>query len=101
MERWTRSDTRTLATAAAMVLAGGVADQPVLRIDAAARQAGPAELVIVGTVHAATPRFGVGDLLAILRKVKPAVVLFEFPPEMMTPEHGFRTIIPDLLEQQA
>ncbi len=37
----------------------------------------PAEVVVLGTVHAATPRFSVDTLLAILDRVRPAVILVE------------------------
>ena len=36
-----------------------------------------AEVVVVGTVHAATPRYSVDTLLAILDRVRPAVILVE------------------------
>ena len=49
-------------------------------VPAAARAQGtnaPPEVVVVGTVHAATPRYSVDTLLAILDRVRPAVILVE------------------------
>jgi hypothetical protein len=39
--------------------------------------AAPAEVVVVGTVHAATPKFSVDTLLGVLGRVRPAVILVE------------------------
>jgi hypothetical protein len=64
-------------------------------------QQAPTEVVIVGTVHAATPKYSVSDLVEILRRVKPAVILFEYPPELMTTAFSFRTLDPGSLEQAA
>jgi hypothetical protein len=59
------------------------------------------EIVVVGTVHAATPKYSVQDLVRILQKVKPDVILFEYPADMMTPAFEFKSVAKDSLEQQA
>lgn len=61
----------------------------------------PTEIVIVGTVHAATPKYSVQDLVRILQKVRPDVILFEYPADMMTPAFEFKSMAKDSLEQQA
>jgi hypothetical protein len=59
------------------------------------------EIVIIGTVNAETQSFRVQDLLGILKRVKPDVILFELPADMMTPAYEFKFMIKDSLEQQA
>lgn len=39
----------------------------------------PTEIVVLGTVHAATAKYSVQDLVQILQKVKPDVILYEYP----------------------
>jgi hypothetical protein len=59
------------------------------------------EIIIIGTVHKETQNFHIQDLVSILNKVKPDVILFEFPADMMTPSFEFKTVMKDSLEQQA
>jgi hypothetical protein len=59
------------------------------------------EIVIIGTVHAETPSFRVQDLVGILKRVKPDVILFELPADMMTPSYEFKVMLKDSLEQDA
>jgi hypothetical protein len=61
----------------------------------------PTEIVVVGTVHSATAKYSVQDLVRILQQVKPDVVLFEYPADMMTPAFEFKSVAKDSLEQQA
>jgi hypothetical protein len=56
---------------------------------------------VVGTVHAATEKYSAQDLVRILQKVKPDVILFEYPADMMTPEFEFKSVEKSSLEQQA
>ncbi|MFH2052938.1 MAG: hypothetical protein ABIK96_10780 [bacterium] len=59
------------------------------------------EIVVVGTVHAATPNYSAKDLIRILQKVRPDVILFEYPADMMTPTFEFKSVDEGSLEQQA
>ena len=59
------------------------------------------EIVIVGTVHSETPNYRIQDLVNILKRVKPDVILFEMPADMMTSSFEFKTILKDSPEQQA
>jgi hypothetical protein len=61
----------------------------------------PTEIVIIGTVHVPTAKYGVADLVGILQRLKPGVVLFEYPPELMTENFEFKTIDAMSLEQRA
>jgi hypothetical protein len=61
----------------------------------------PAEIVVVGTVHAATAKYSVHDLELILQRIKPDVILYEYPADMMTPEFEFKSVLKNSLEQQA
>ena len=81
-----------VATVALVALLPGVAR--------AAPQA-PTEIVVVGTVHAATEKYSAQDLVRILQRVKPDVILFEYPADMMTPGFEFKSVVKDALEQQA
>ena len=66
---------RSLARIAAVFLPLVAARAPVT---ARAQGTGaPAEVVVVGTVHNATPKFSVDTLLGILDRVRPAVILVE------------------------
>ena len=56
---------------------------------------------MVGTVHAATEKYSAGDLIRILQKVRPDVILYEYPADMMTPAFEFKSVAKDSLEQQA
>ncbi len=58
------------------------------------------EIVIIGTVHEETENFGIQDLVGILKRVKPDVILFELPAEMMTPSYEFKETL-NSLEQEA
>jgi pheromone shutdown protein TraB len=51
----------------------------------------PTEIVVVGTVHTATEKYSVQDLVRILQRVRPDVILFEYPADMMTP--GFESMV--------
>jgi hypothetical protein len=51
----------------------------------------PTEIVVVGTVHTATEKYSAQDLVQILQKIKPDVILFEYPADMMTP--GFESMV--------
>lgn len=59
------------------------------------------EFVVVGTVHAATDKYSSQDLVRIFERVRPDVILFEYPADMMTPSFEFKSVIKDDLEQQA
>jgi hypothetical protein len=61
----------------------------------------PTEIVVVGTVHTATEKYSVQDLVRIFQKVRPDVILFEYPADMMTPGFEFKSVVKDSLEQQA
>jgi hypothetical protein len=61
----------------------------------------PTEIVVVGTVHAATEKYTSQDLVRVLQRIKPDVILFEYPADMMTPGFEFKSIEKDSLEQQA
>jgi hypothetical protein len=86
---------RQFVSIAGIVIAACVAGS------AMAALAPPTEIVVVGTVHSRTANYSADDLLRILQQVKPDVVLFEYPPEMMTPAFEFPTIDADNLEQRA
>lgn len=58
------------------------------------------EIVIIGTVHEETENFRIQDLVGILKRVKPDVILFELPAEMMTPSYEFKETL-NSLEQGA
>ena len=60
--------------------------------ESGAVRAGPSatEIVVIGTVHTATSRYTARDLIAILERVEPDVILFELPADMMTESFGFR-----------
>ncbi len=49
----------------------------------------PTEIVVVGTVHAVTKKYSSQDLVHILQRIKPDVILFEYPADMMTPGFEF------------
>ena len=59
------------------------------------------EIVVVGTVHEATAKYTARDLLLILQKVRPDVVLYEYPADMMTPDFEFKSVDKGSLEQEA
>jgi hypothetical protein len=59
------------------------------------------EIVVVGTVHEATAKYTAQDLLQILQKVRPDVVLYEYPADMMTPDFEFKSVAKGSLEQEA
>jgi hypothetical protein len=59
------------------------------------------EIVVIGTAETETQSFRIQDLVGILKKVKPHVILFECPVDMMTPSYEFKTILKDSLPQQA
>ena len=59
------------------------------------------EIVVIGTVHTTTPKYSAQDLVRILQKVQPDVILFELPADMMTPTYEFMSITEGALEQQA
>jgi hypothetical protein len=59
------------------------------------------EIVIIGTVHEETQNFRIQDLVEILNKVKPDLILFEFPAELMTSSYEFKVVQKDSLPQQA
>ncbi len=61
----------------------------------------PTEIVVVGTVHAATEKYSAQDLVGILQRIKPDVILYEYPADMMTPGFEFKSVLKDSLEQQA
>ncbi len=61
----------------------------------------PTEIVVVGTVHTATEKYSARDLVQILQRIKPDVILFEYPADMMTPGFEFKSIEKDSLEQKA
>jgi hypothetical protein len=61
----------------------------------------PTEIVVVGTVHSVTDKYSAQDLVRILHRIKPDVILFEYPRDMMTTRFEFKSIIKDSLEQQA
>ncbi len=69
-------------------------------VERSASQA-PTEIVVVGTVHSATEKYSVQDLVRILQRIKPDVILFEYPADMMTPEFEFKSVLKNSLEQQA
>lgn len=59
------------------------------------------EIVVVGTVHAATAKYSSQDLVRIFQKVRPDVILYEYPADMMTAAFEFKSVSKDSLEQQA
>jgi len=59
------------------------------------------EIVVIGTVHKETQNFRIQNLIGILKRVKPDVILFELPAEMMTPSYEFKTMFKDSLAQDA
>lgn len=61
----------------------------------------PTEIVVVGTVHAATEKYSAQDLVRILQRIRPDVILFEYSADTMTPGFEFKSVVKDSLEQQA
>jgi hypothetical protein len=59
------------------------------------------EIIVIGVAERETQNFKIQDLVGILKNVKPDVILFESPAEMMTPSYEFKIMPKDSLPHQA
>jgi hypothetical protein len=73
-----RKEERTMLRCFGRITLATLAAVPILGSGGRPASPAPTEIVVVGTVHAATEKYSAQDLVRILQKVKPDVILFVY-----------------------